>query len=146
MITDKWCVLVNPNAGIKGISATDVAGAFQRLGVGATVTTTVSPGANGGSSRFICSALIWSMMLLMGLSFQFRPPSAASQWLIFKFLRNASNNCAASLSSSRPFSKSGRFSQVFPSACCFRQRRISSWLPDSNTGGTSSPATDSGRE
>ena len=40
---------------------------------------------------------------------------------------------------------SGLLSQVRPSDCFKRQRRISAWLPDSNTGGTSIPSNTSGR-
>ncbi len=39
----------------------------------------------------------------------------------------------------------GLLSQVRPSDCFKRQRRISAWLPDSNTGGTSIPSNTSGR-
>src|SRR5688572_2209684 len=58
---------------------------------------------------------------------------------------NSSSNRFSSSFSLRTSSRSGRLSQVRPSACFSRQRRMFSWCPESSTSGTLAPAYVSGR-
>src|SRR5688500_14286878 len=59
--------------------------------------------------------------------------------------RNSSSSLLSSSLSLRTASRSGLLSQVRPSACFSRQRRMFSWCPDNSTSGTFSPRYVSGR-
>src|SRR6185295_488193 len=59
--------------------------------------------------------------------------------------RNSSSSNRSSSLRLRTSSRSGRLSQVRPSACFSRQRRMFSWCPESSISGTFSPRYFSGR-
>src|SRR5690606_33452941 len=75
----------------------------------------------------------------------YKPPDLL-QWLSVSCSRmNSASSCCCSLLNVSPSSSSGLPSQVLPSDCLRRQRRISSALPLSSTSGTPCPAASSGR-
>src|SRR4029077_6947213 len=55
------------------------------------------------------------------------------------------SNCLSSSPSAAPSNRSGRLRTVFSKAVCRRQRRISSWLPETRTSGTCNPRKSAGR-